>query len=117
MSNIPATDPGAMAVKAAIVAGDLVALDAHLEADAELVSARIVDGRGCGRTLLHVATDWPGHFPNVGAVIRRLAERGADVNAAMIGPHAETPLHWAASCDDVEAIDALLDSGSGRRPR
>ena len=37
---------------------------------------------------------------------------GADVNARFTGPHTETPLHWAASSDDVEALDALLDAGA-----
>jgi ankyrin repeat protein len=37
---------------------------------------------------------------------------GADVNARFHGSHAETPLHWAASSDDVEALDALLDAGA-----
>jgi uncharacterized protein len=41
-----------------------------------------------------------------------LVEAGADVDAAYVGAHAETALHWAASCDDVEAIDALLDAGA-----
>jgi hypothetical protein len=27
------------------------------------------------------------------------------------GPHTETPLHWAASSDDVPVLDALLDAG------
>jgi uncharacterized protein len=64
------------------------------------------------RTLLHAATDWPGHFPNVGAVIAALVAAGADVDARFAGSHAETPLHWAASSDDVEALDALLDAGA-----
>ena len=34
------------------------------------------------------------------------------MDAAFVGAHAETPLHWAASCDDVDAIDALLDAGA-----
>ena len=37
---------------------------------------------------------------------------GANVNAQFIGGHSETPLHWAASCDDVDALDALLDAGA-----
>ncbi|MGD9794742.1 MAG: ankyrin repeat domain-containing protein [Acidimicrobiia bacterium] len=28
------------------------------------------------------------------------------------GGHAETPLHWAASSNDVEVLDALLDAGA-----
>jgi hypothetical protein len=34
------------------------------------------------------------------------------VNASSTGRHAETPLHWAASSDDVAVLDALLDSGA-----
>ena len=64
------------------------------------------------RTLLHVATDWPGHFPNGAATIAALVEAGADVNARFTGPHTETPLHWAASSDDVAVLDALLDAGA-----
>jgi ankyrin repeat protein len=64
------------------------------------------------RTLLHVVTDWPGHFPNGAATVKVLVEAGADVNARFHGPHAETPLHWAASSDDVEVLDALLDAGA-----
>ena len=37
---------------------------------------------------------------------------GADVNARFRGPHEETPLHWAASSDDVAVLDALLDAGA-----
>ena len=69
---------------------------------------------GCDntRSLLHVATDWPGHFPNVGASIAVLVRAGADVNARGRGAITETPLHWAASSDDVDALDALLDAGA-----
>jgi len=42
-----------------------------------------------------------------------LVEAGADLNAHAAGMwHHETPLHWAASNDDVELIDALLDAGA-----
>lgn len=63
-------------------------------------------------TLLHVATDHPGHLPRVAETIAVLVEAGADPNAPFTGPHTETPLHWAASCDDVEALDALVARGA-----
>lgn len=68
--------------------------------------------RGMSRTLLHIATDWPGHYPNNAAVLTALIEAGAEVNAQFSGPHSETPLHWAASCDDIEVLDLLLDAGA-----
>jgi uncharacterized protein len=92
----------------AIRRGDVAALEVFLSREPGAVHARF-DGQ---RTLLHVATDWPGHFSNVRRTIMALAERGADLNAAFVGPHAETPLHWAASSDDIEALDALLDVGA-----
>jgi ankyrin repeat protein len=39
-----------------------------------------------------------------------LHEAGADLNPSM--DDGETPLHWAASNDDVELVDALLDAGA-----
>jgi ankyrin repeat protein len=45
-------------------------------------------------------------------VVAALVEAGADVNAPFVGAHAETPLHWAASSDDVEVLDALVDAGA-----
>lgn len=92
----------------AIRKGDVESLDRILIEKPELVTAR-VDGQ---RTLLHVATDWPGHFPRGAESVRLLVTHGADVNAAFIGQHTETPLHWAASSDDVEVLDALLDLGA-----
>jgi ankyrin repeat protein len=44
--------------------------------------------------------------------VAALVEAGADVNARFCGPHEETPLHWAASSDDVDVLDALLDAGA-----
>src|SRR6516225_9355485 len=42
-----------------------------------------------------------------------LAGAGADLDWPASGMwHGETPLHWAASNDDVTLIDALLDAGA-----
>jgi ankyrin repeat protein len=107
-------EPLAVAATGAIHAGDVAALKRLLQEHPDLVTARLGDDDpdGMSRTLLHVATDWPGHFPNVAATIVALVEAGADVNARFRGPHAETPLHWAASSNDVDALDALLDVGA-----
>jgi hypothetical protein len=96
---------------AAVRSGDVDALRAALAEQPELATARLRGDDG-GRTLLHVATDWPGHLPNVAATIDVLVTGGADVDAPFQGSHAETPLHWAASSDDVAAVDALLDAGA-----
>lgn len=105
--HIPADDHLAAAV-GAIRRGDVESLERLLSESPDLAKARI-DGQ---RTLLHVATDWPGHFPNNAASVAVLAAHGAEVNAAFTGRHSETPLHWAASSDDVEVLDALLDLGA-----
>src|SRR5687768_9561792 len=112
--EIPADDPTAVAVLSAIRGGDIDQLRRLLTESPSLATARIIDDRGCGRTLLHVAADWPGHFPNGAATVAALVAAGADVNASMNGPRnsRETPLHWAASSNDVAVLDALLDGGA-----
>lgn len=112
MSDIPADDPRAVALVAAIRDGDVDRLRAMLSEDPSLATARIVDDRQVARTLLHIVADWPGHFPNGARAAAVLIQAGADVNARVTPPAAETPLHWAASADDVELIDALLDGGA-----
>jgi hypothetical protein len=109
--NLTADDPLAVAVTGAIRTGDLAALRRLLAGHPGLATARISDGQ-CARTLLHIVTDWPGHFPNGAATVAVLVADGADVHACFHGPHRETPLHWAASCDDVAVLDALLDAGA-----
>lgn len=108
---LPGDDPVAIAATDAVQTGDLDVLADMLDARPGLATARIGDP-SMSRTLLHAATDWPGNFPNVDKVITFLIARGAEVDARFIGGHTETPLHWAASSNDVSAIDALLDSGA-----
>jgi len=108
-------DPLAMAVAEAIRAGDIEGLKRLVRDNQGLAAASIRDenGDGVSRTLLHLATDWPGHFPNGAATVALLVEAGAEVDARFGGGgHDETPLHWAASSDDVEVLDALLDAGA-----
>ena len=111
-------DPLARAAVDAIRNGDASVLERLLDENPGLANARIggepqtCPGGPMTRTLLHVATDWPGHFPNGAVTVAALVAAGADVNARFTGPHAETPLHWAASSDDVEVLDALLEHGA-----
>jgi hypothetical protein len=106
-------DPPAVAATRAIQAGDVEGLRRLLAEHPGLAGARLEDRvRGSSRSLLHVATDWPGHFPRVAETIAVLVAAGADVDARHTGAHAETPLHWAASSDDLAALDALLDAGA-----
>ena len=114
MATISTEDPLAVAAVEAIHAGEVETLKRLLRENPDLATARLGDDDpdGMSRTLLHVVTDWPGHFPNGAATVAALVEAGADVNARFHGPHAETPLHWAASSDDVEVLDALLDAGA-----
>ena len=111
--TIRTDDPLAVAVVDAIHTGDVEALERMLREHPELATARLgADDADMTRTLLHVATDWPGHFPNGAETVAALVEAGADVNARFTGPHTETLLHWAASSDDVDVLDALLDAGA-----
>jgi ankyrin repeat protein len=107
------TEPLAQTLMSAIHTGDVEALRQLLD-DAPVISkARIVDPMGASRTLLHIAVDWHGHFPRVSQTIRLLIDRGADPDSPMVGGNApERPLHGAASSNDVDALDALLDGGA-----
>jgi ankyrin repeat protein len=105
--------PGdASALVAAIRTGDVAALQKLLDANPSLASSSLGGNEG-NRTPLHVVTDWPGYFPNGPLIVRMLIEAGADPNARSPGKHfAETPLHWAASSDDVDVANALIDGGA-----
>jgi ankyrin repeat protein len=97
----------------AIHAGDIDVLRDLLNRHPALGSARIVDAKGGSGTPLHTVTDWPGFFPRGPEVVALLIDAGADPNVAIEGSwHTETPLHWAASSDDVEVARALIDGGA-----
>ena len=112
-------DPLAIAVRAALHAGDADALARLLDEHPGLARARISSsrGRGASRTLLHVFADWPGHNPHPREIVALLVAAGADLDAHTEGSAGETPLHWAASSDDVELLDALLDAGASIEAR
>jgi uncharacterized protein len=105
-------DPVALSLSGAIRNGDLAALGQLVRDHPGLVTARM-EKNGKTRTPLHLATDWPGHFTNGPAVIAALIDAGADPNARCEGMnHTETPLHWVASSDDVEAFEVLVRAGA-----
>ncbi len=97
----------------AVREGDVGSLERLLKGDPNLVHKTTDDNK---RTLLHTLADFPSHTPRQADVARLLIEAGADVNARI--PHAkvdhsrETPLHWAASNDDVGLAEILLDAGA-----
>ena len=98
-----------MTAAEAVRTGDILALEKLLAADPSLVHA-YVDGQ---RTLLHVVSDWPGHFPNGPATVALLVRHGANPNARFKdGKHEETPLHWAASSNDIGVLNALIVAGA-----
>lgn len=114
MAVVSPLEPSAVAAVRAIRSGRVVELEQLLAADPGWATARLGDEgpQGTSRTLLHVATDWPGHHPRVAETVAVLVAAGADIDARFHGPHRETPLHWAASSDDVDALGALLVHGA-----
>lgn len=115
---IPHDDQVAVELRLAVHAGDVEAVQRLLRIDPALATARLV-GRGGGTgTPLHLVTDWPGYFPNGPEIVRILIDAGADPNAlttsrgSATGPGSETPLHYAASSDDVDVAEALIEAGA-----
>lgn len=116
--TLPDDDPSVIEFVAAVRGGDITLVRRLLAENPDLASARF-GGSGGTRTALHVVTDWPGYFPNGPEIARTLLDAGADPNALTTGrgqerpgPGSETPLHWAASSDDVDVAVALIDGGA-----
>lgn len=106
-------DPLAVELAAALKQGDVERLSRLLADEPGLASCVVRNEKGGGRTPLHLFADWPGRIANAAAIVQLLKRHGADLDAAAIGMrHQETPLHWAASNDDVALIDVLLDAGA-----
>ena len=113
--TLPHGEPVAVELTRAIHHGDLDALRRLLTERPELARVRMIGrkGRDGGwRTPLHAATDWPGYFPAAPAAAAMLLEAGADPNDDTGGDCPETPLHWAASTDDVDVAAVLIDGGA-----
>ena len=106
------TEVEASAVIAAIRTGDVGTLARLLRDTPGLATERVTRADGFAYPLLHATTDWPGNFPRVAESIALLVAAGADVEARCAGANAETALHFAASCDDVAAVDALVVAGA-----
>jgi len=104
-------DPRAARLVLAIRTGNLKAISHLLKDDPRLARARI-GARGGTRTPLHVVTDWPGYFPEGPRMARLLIAAGAEVDAVDTPAPQETPLHYAASSDDVDVAEVLIDAGA-----
>jgi uncharacterized protein len=101
-------DPRVFEFATALKRGDVGRVRALLAAEPALATSTINS-----YWPLHLFADAPGHRPNAAAVVSLLVEAGADIDAHAVGMwHHETALHWAASNDDVELIDVLLDAGA-----
>jgi hypothetical protein len=112
---LPHGDPVAAELTLAIHGGDLDTLRRLVTERPELATVRMIGRKGLEggwRTPLHAAADWPGYFPAAPAAVALLVQAGADPNDDCGGDRPETPLHWAASSDDVEVAVALIDGGA-----
>jgi uncharacterized protein len=116
--TIPGDAPTAVELLLAVRGGDNNLVRRLLSENPDLARARF-EGRGGTGTALHFVTDWPGYFPNGPNIVHILIDAGADPNALTTGggsdtpgPGSETPLHYAASSDDVDVAAALIDRGA-----
>jgi uncharacterized protein len=110
--TIPGDAPTAVELRIAVHGGDVPLVGRLVSDNPDLSRARFT-GRGGSGTALHFVTGWPGYFPNGPDIVHLLVDAGADPNATTAGPgKPETPLHYAASSDDVDVAAALVDRGA-----
>jgi hypothetical protein len=116
---IPDDSPAAVELLFAVRSGDIDLVTSLLSDNPDLARASIGTIERGTRSALHFVTDWPGYFPNGPAIVKLFIDAGADPNALTTergsetpGPGSETPLHWAASSDDVDVALALIDGGA-----
>jgi hypothetical protein len=103
--HILTDEPLAVAAIDAIHTGDLPALKRLLAENPDLAQVRLGDNEpgGMSRTLLHVATDWPGHFPNGAATVAVLIEAGADIEVLLARG---ADLNWLPGWERLTPLDA-----------
>jgi hypothetical protein len=110
--TIPGDTPTAVELRTAVHGGDLDLVGRLIAGNPALARARFV-ARGGSSTALHFVTDWPGYFPNGPDIVHLLIDAGADPNGTTTGTgKPETPMHYAASSDDVDVAVALIDRGA-----
>ena len=116
-TRVPDDSQAAAGLRLAVHAGDVEAIRRLLRDDPALASARLTGKDGSSTTPLHLVTDWPGYFPNGREIARLLIGAGADTEARTEGragdtDPGETPLHYAASSDDADVAEALIEGGA-----
>jgi uncharacterized protein len=111
---IPGNDPAAAELLLAVRGGDAGTIQRLIREHPGLPQWRIAGRRpdGSFRTPLHLVTDWPGYFPRGPEIARLLIGAGADPSSGCAPGPSETPLHWAASSDDVAVAAVLIDGGA-----
>jgi ankyrin repeat protein len=118
-ATLPWDDQAGIELRLAIREGAVDTIHQLLSANPQLATARLAGRRGGTSTSLHFVADWPGYYPNGPVIVDLLVDAGADPNALTTagdsptpGPGSETPLHYAASNDDLDVAEALVDRGA-----
>lgn len=122
VSHLRADDPLAVSLKDAIRLGEIDDLSDLAAARQGLAIVRILDAAGVSRTLLHIATDWPGNLPKVAGTIATLVAAGGDVHARIEGA-SPTGRRWPTRQPSGSGVPRKGSSSTGhsrtsaRQPR